>query len=438
MQGDLVDIDTQGALRLRQEKILLWDEQSGRILEVAEAEEIERRYPSLSIERLPAGALILPGAVDCHLHFPQTRQIGMNEADLLPWLSRWIWPEERRLRDPFLAEQIARSFLRHLLRQGTTAALVFGSQYPEANAHLFELGLTLGMSLALGETLQDQDGEAGFSTDRHAILAGVEEQIRTWHGRARLRYALTPRFSPSCSTELLHACGAIFAQQPDLLIQTHINESTAEIQRVREIFPDALDYLDTYERAQLLSPRTVFAHSIHTTAHEMGRMAAARCCIAHCPSSNAFLGSGAFPYRRHLAAGLRVGFGTDVGAGISFSLWREAGHAHLTQMRLPPEERLHLDGAAMLRALTVEGADVLGISHETGRLESGYWADFAIYHPRQGSYLAEMEDHLPIEQRLFRMAIAAEDEMIAATYIAGSLAYQRDPIPHWPWLDDLD
>jgi len=437
--GHLVDIDDKGRLRSREESAVVWDESTGRIVDVLPQEQATQHYPQAIFQRLPHSAMILPGLVDTHIHYPQTRMVGTSAAELFAWLSGHIWPEEALLREPVFAEEVARVFVRQMLRQGTTSAVVFGSQFAYANAHLFELALQLGMALCLGETLQDTDSPSGLLQEDAVLWKSVEQQIALWHNRDRLRYTLSPRFVPSCSRKMLERCGAILREQPDLFVQSHANETRMEVERTMQGVTDAPHPIGIFARYGLLTPRTVLAHSVYSNDDELRCLAEHGAHVAHCPSSNAFLGSGAFPYRRHQQAGVHVALATDVAAGISFSMWREAGHAFLTQMRLAETERLPLDGEALLRAMTRDGARVMGMQDEMGWISPGTWADLVVLHPRPHTYLGSLEHsaQVPLDQRLFRAMTVAEDEMIAATYIAGSLAFQRDPMPRWPWMDEI-
>src|SRR5262249_55214958 len=146
---------------------------------------------------------------------------------------------------------------------------------------------------------------------------------KRWHGVRRLRYAVTPRFSLSCSPELLASCAALLDDVPGSLVTSHLNENPAEIQRVRELFPGSASYLGTYADHGLLGPTSVFAHDVHPTGDELGAIASAGAAVAHCPTSNLMLGSGLFPMRAHLEAGVRVALGSDVGAGTGLSLFKE-------------------------------------------------------------------------------------------------------------------
>lgn len=424
--GHLVDIDKENNLRSRKQHALLWD-RSGKIIFVGSPKEREELYPEAQCIQGSPQSFILPGAIDCHIHYPQTKIIGAYGKDLLAWLNTHVWPEEKKLSSPDYAAQVTQSFFQNLLRAGTTTAVAYGSQFLPATELLLQAAEEIGLGFFVGLTLQDRNTHPELEQNLDEVRANSFALLERWHQRERIRYVVTPRFSPACTTELLGLCGELFAAKPEVYLQTHINESPSEIEWVRDLFPTHKHYLDTYDAFGLLGPRSLFAHSIHTSDEELKRMGEAGCRVVHCPSSNSFLGSGAFPLRKHLQKDIQVAVGTDVGAGTSFSMWREVGHAQLVQMRLHPEQRELFDGARMLKTITVDGARLLGIEDEVGNFEAGKWADFVIMSPPPNSYIRDI--HPPTQdltQSLFQMMISGHENMVQRTFIQGEKVYDRD------------
>src|SRR3954447_2937742 len=295
-----------------------------------EWEDVRRAHPEGEVlDR--RDCVLLPGLVDTHVHYPQIAVIGAMGLELLDWLAQRTLPEEARMADAAHARLTARRFVRGLAANGTTTALVFGAHFPAAQESLFEAADRAGLRVASGLVVSDRN----LREELHVTPERAYEQSKAlaerWHGHGRLRYAVTPRFSVSCSEGILEACGALLAERPDLLLTSHVNENRDEIAFVRELFPWARDYLDTYERHGLVGPNAVLAHDVHVSDDELARLAAARASVAHCPSSNAFLGSGIFSMRRHVAHGVRFALGTDVGAGTGLSLFKEGVMAYHVQ-----------------------------------------------------------------------------------------------------------
>jgi guanine deaminase len=276
----------------------------------------------------------------------------------------------------------------------------------------------------------DRDLGVGLHTTPTLAFEEGAFLARRWHGRGRLRYAVTPRFSLSSSPALLEACGALAASQPGLWTTTHLNETPEEIAAVAERFPGARDYLATYEDAGLVGPRSVFAHDVHVSDDELGRLAAAGAAVAHCPSSNQVLGAGLFPLARHLRHGVRVALGTDVGAGTSLSLPAEALAAYAGQMLLGPEGE-PLTATHLLWWATAAGAAALGLDDRVGDLRPGREADLVSLRPRPGSTLAVALDHAPDAlSALGTLLTLAREDTVEATWVAGSTVWEA-PARGW-------
>ncbi|MGZ4232027.1 MAG: guanine deaminase [Solirubrobacteraceae bacterium] len=367
-------------------------------------------------------SLLLPGFVDCHIHYPQVRMIGAMGLELLDWLRERALPEEARMGDPAYASAVAFEFVRGLAAAGTTTALVFGSHFPGAQEALFSAALKSGLRITSGLVVSDRGLLPELEVSPSQALDANRELISRWHGRGLMRYAVTPRFSASCSEEMLAVCGELAADTEGLLFTTHMNETLDEISLVRSTFPWAGDYLETYERFGLLGSRSVFAHDVHPTDDELRRLGSAGATVAHCPSSNAFLGSGLFPLRRHLDAGVRVALGADVGAGTGFSMLKEGLMAYQTQMLM--RSGVRLGAAELLWLATGAGAAALGLASEVGDLEPGKSADFVLVRPPAGSTLeAVLGRSESVEEALGAVFTLAREESIAEVRVAGKVVW---------------
>jgi guanine deaminase len=328
---------------------------------------LRARHPGEEVVDL-RGGLVLPGFVDTHVHFPQVRAIGGLGMPLLDWLERCALPEEARLADGRYAEAVARDFVAGLVQSGTTTALVFGAHFVPAMDALFaeaaRAGLRITSGLVVGDRLLRDDL---LTTPDRAYDEGRALATR-WHGVGRNRYAVTPRFALSSSDALLRACASLHADVPGAWLTSHINENVREVAEVTRLFA-AEHYLDSYDRYGLVGPRTVLAHNVHPTDDELKLLAARDAVVAHCPTSNCALGSGLFPLRRHVEAGVRVALGSDVGAGTGFCLFKEGLQAYFLQQLLG-DHGLALQPAHLLHLATAAGADALGLA-ELGDLGVG-------------------------------------------------------------------
>lgn len=390
---------------------------AGRVVALGDYSDVRESFPDARTVDCRPG-LILPGLVDLHVHWPQVHVIGAMGLELLPWLQKVTLPEEVRLADPQRARQVARRFLAALRANGVTTSLVFGSHFPQAQDIFFSEAEASGLRIISGMVLSDRGLLAPLhQTPREAYEASMR-LIHRWHGRGRLRYAVTPRFALSASEAMLEVARELLEAAPGLYFQTHLNENLDEIAAVKALFPQYADYLGVYEAFQLLGPRSIFAHNVHPTDDELRRLAATRSAVAHCPCSNSFLASGLFPLRRHLEFGVTFGLGTDVGAGTGFGILKEAMMAYQVQ-RLHPQG-FSLKAAHLLYLATRAGAEALGLQEEIGDLLPGKQADFLWLRPPEGSTLEALLEASPsLEASLGAVFALAGEESIAAVYVGG-------------------
>ncbi len=360
--------------------------EQGRIAACGDYADLKNAHPDAAVCDL-RGSVAVPGFIDTHVHFPQTRIIGGLGLPLLDWLRQHALPEEMRMRDAAYARGVAEEFIRALARHGTTTALVFGAHFEQATEYLFQAARSGGIRIASGLVFSDRLlPDRLLQTPRQAYDIS-RRLIARFHGQNGQRYAVTPRFALSASEGMLEVCSTLLREHPDVLFQTHLNENREEIEGVQAAFPWARDYLAVYERFSLAGPRAVFAHNVHPREAELTRLAETGAAVAHCPCSNAALGSGIFLLRRHLAAGVRVALGSDVGAGIGFGMLKEALQCYLAQ-RLSPDGML-LSPAHLLYLATRAGAEALGLAAETGDFTPGKSADIVCLRPPEGTPLAQ-------------------------------------------------
>ncbi|MBO9713233.1 guanine deaminase [Sphingomonas sp.] len=394
--------------------------EDGRVLACGSHDALARQFAEVPVEAFPGG-LIVPGFVDAHVHYPQTDRIASHGEQLLHWLARHIFPAETAFGDRAHAGETAAFFLDELLRNGTTSALVFATVHAESVDALFEAALARNMRITSGKVLMDLGPEDLRDTPETG-RAESEALIARWAGKGRLGYAVTPRFALTSSDDQLAEAGRLLAEHPEVLLHTHLSENWGEIGDVARRFPEAADYLGVYERFGLVGPRSVFAHCVHLEAEALERMAAAGAGIAFCPTSNLFLGSGLFDLDRATRHGVKVGIGTDVGAGTSFSILATLGEAYkIGQLRgsaLDPFRALHL--------ATAGGAKVMGIGDKVGGLLPGQEADFVVLDAAATPLLARRTKGASLFDRLFALQVLGDDRAVRFTYVAGERAHARD------------
>jgi len=362
--------------------------------------------------------LVLPGFVDTHVHFPQVRAIGGLGMPLLDWLERCALPEEARLADTAYAAGVAADFVDGLARAGTTTALVFGSHFAGAVDTLFEEATRVGLRVTSGLVLSDRIlREDLFTTPDRAHAEGLA-LARKWHGVGRTRYAVTPRFALSCTDDLLASAGDLMRDVPDAFFTSHVNENREEIEGVRALF--GCDYSSSYDKHGLLGPRSVLAHNVHPTRGDLRLLGQRGVAVAHCPTSNAALGSGDFPLGAHLAYGIRVALGSDVGAGSGFCLFKEGLQAYFCQQLLGAEGH-RLTAGHLLHLATAAGADALGLADVTGDMSVGKEFDALWLNPEPGTTLDVALRHAGSPDDALAKAFAlAGPADIRQTWVAGT------------------
>ena len=370
--------------------------------------------------------IVMAGFIDAHIHFPQLRLLAAPGKDLLDWLTRFTFPEEARYGDFDYAKAQADLFLKHLFAHGTTAAMAFCSVHKASADALFEAALARNMALITGKTMMDRNAIPAVHDD--AATGGIDSELlyRAWHGKGRLRYAVSPRFAITSSEAQLKVAGELLQSLPDALMQTHISESIGEIARVKALFPNERDYTAVYERFGLVNDRGIFAHGIHLSESECQRLHAAGATIAHCPTSNNFLGSGLMSMA-HLARQerpVKYAVATDVGGGTSYSMLATLGEAYKVQM-LTGYKASALE---FFRLATLGNAERLRIDHEAGSLDVGKHADIVVLDPKATPVLAARQElSQSLEETLFALMILGDDRAVRATYVAGERVHEQLP-----------
>ncbi|OMG62895.1 guanine deaminase [Stutzerimonas balearica] len=367
-------------------------------------------------------ALITPGFVDTHIHYPQTGMIASYGEQLLDWLDTYTFPTERAFADKAHAGEVAEVFLNELLRNGTTTALVFGSVHKESVDAFFEACEKRNLRMIAGKVLMDRNAPDYLTDTAETGYADSKELIERWHGKGRLHYAVTPRFAPTSTPEQLALAGQLFKEYPDLYMHTHLSENRKEIEWVRELFPERQGYLDVYDHHGLIGARSVFAHGVHLCDEECQRLGETGSAVAFCPTSNLFLGSGLFDLEKVEGFGVRVGLGTDVGAGTSFSQLQSLNEAYKV-MQLQGKK---LDPFKSLYLATLGGARALYLDDRIGNLQPGKDADFVVL-DYQATQLIDyrMRQARTLEEKLFALTILGDDRAVKETFAAGESVHRK-------------
>lgn len=395
----------------------------GTIVDRAPFASLRAHHPGEPVADLRDGVL-LPGLVDTHVHYPQVRCIGALGMPLLDWLEQCALPEEARLADVRYARELAGEFVTALADAGTTTALVFGSHFAPAVDELFTAAAAAGLRVTSGLVVGDRLLRDELHTTPERAYEEGRALASRWHGTGRLRYAVIPRFALSCSEELLASAGALLDDVPGSLFTSHLNENLLEIATVQQLCASTT-YLEAYERHGLVRGSSVFAHNVHATDLELKTLAAAGASVAHCPTSNASLGSGLFALDRHLLFGVGVALGSDVGAGTGFSLFKEGLQAYFLQ-RLRGADGMPLTSTHLLYLATGAGAAALGLGDEIGDLSAGKRFDAVLVRPPDGVPLRRLLAAAPdAEQALAKVFALGTPNDVASVWVDGQVVKQR-------------
>ena len=360
--------------------------------------------------------LIMPGFIDTHVHYPQTEMIASYGEQLLEWLENYTFPFERQFSDLEHGKRVAEFFLTQLLEAGTTTALVFGTVHKESVDAFFTIAQQKKLRMICGKVLMDQNCPDYLSDTAQSGYDDSKALIEKWHNTDRLQYAITPRFAPTCSTEQLNKAGQLLAENPSVYLHTHLSENKSEIAWVEELFPDSDGYLDVYDKSNLLSRRSIFAHGVHLHDSECLRLSETDSAVAFCPSSNLFLGSGLFNLQQVEKFDVNVGLGSDIGAGTTFSMLSTINEGYKTQQlrgdKLSPFKSMFL--------ATLGGAIALDLEGTIGNFVKGAEADFILLDYHATPLMDRRMQHCKtLSEKLFILSMLGDERHVKATHIMG-------------------
>lgn len=370
-------------------------------------------------------AIIVPGFIDCHVHYVQTEIIGACGEQLIDWLNKHTFAAEQKFHDESHARNVARTFLHECLRAGTTTASVFCSVFPVSVEAFFEESEKLNMRNIAGKVLMDQNAPEGLTDTPQSGYDDSKKLIERWHGRGRQLYAVTPRFAPTSSPQQMEMTGAVWREHAGTYLQSHLSESAGEVEWVRRLYPQRDGYVDVYDHYGQLGPRSIFGHGIHLTEVEFQRLHDSGTAIAHCPTSNMFLGSGLFDFSRAMnpARPVRVGLATDLGAGTNFS--------HLVSMneayKVAQLQGYDLNAPRAFYLATLGAARALYLDDRIGSIAVGQEADMVVLDLKATPILDfRMRHTASLDEVMSVLMTLGDDRSVLSTYVAGRKVYARD------------
>ncbi|XP_020283668.1 guanine deaminase [Pseudomyrmex gracilis] len=427
--GPVIQTDESGELIIKEHLAIFT--QDGKIIRIEEnvpigQQEIEYYLKDFSVDEvniLSHGQFMIPGFIDCHIHAVQFPNLGLGyDKSLLDWLETYTFPLEKRYTDTNFAERVFDAVVKQTIRTGTTTACYFASLYAEACIILANKAAELGQRAFIGKVNMNFPREDGYyeSTEKSIenTVAFIEsiEQI----GNSLVRPVITPRFALSCDMQLMKRLGEI-AKARDLHIQSHVSENLAEIDAVKKAFSDQFSYTAVYDSAGLLTSKTLLAHGVYLEDSELVILKERGTAIIHCPSSNIYLKSGLCDVQRLKAHNIKVGLGTDVSGGASYSILNEMRSVLQVSnsLSMMKDNYTQLSYKDVFHMATSGGAKALSIEDKLGNLMPGKEFDALIIDLNaEGSLLDNFREYT-LEEKLQRFIYSGDDRNVISVYIKG-------------------
>jgi len=421
--GDAFRDGLESTMRYEPDAIVAMAE--GKITHFGPASVVRARLPDDTVvKEYGKDTVIMAGFIDCHVHYPQTQIIGAFGQQLVDWLNKYTFVAEQQFADAEHAREVAKVFLQECLRAGTTSAAVYCTVYPQSVDAFFEEAAKLGMRMIAGKVLMDRNAPAALTDTPQQGYDESLALIKKWHDKGRLLYAVTPRFAASSTPEQMEMAGALWNEHPGTYLQSHVSENRGEVSWVKELYPQRSGYLDIYDHYRQLGPRSIYGHGIWLTGQELQRCHETGTAIAHCPTSNQFLGSGLFNMAKAMdpSRPVRVGLATDIGAGTSFSMLQTLNEAYKVAQ---------LNGNALSSGhafyLATRGtAQALYLEDRIGSVAVGLEADVIVLDLKSTPVIEYRMRHCrDLDEALFIQMTMGDDRAVLATYVAGKLLYHR-------------
>ena len=398
--------------------------EGGKITQVGRAQDILPSLDGVEIKHY-TDSIIIPGFIDSHVHYPQTEIIGAYGEQLLDWLNNYTFIAEQGFKNKEHASEVAKVFLKEQFRNGVTSSTVYCTVFPQSVDAIFEEAEKYDMRIMAGKVCMDRNApEALLDTPQRAYDES-SALIKKWHNKGRAEYVITPRFVPTSTPEQMEMMQALAVENPDMLIQSHVSENVNEVAWVKDLCPKAKDYTDAYAQYGLVRPRAIYGHGIHLTDRELSVFSETGAAVAHCPTSNFFLGSGCLNVKklRDKNRPVHVGLATDLGAGTSFSMLQTMNEAYkAAQMNGTPYTSLHSFYLASRGT-----AEALGLQDKIGTIAVGMEADLTVLNLKSTPIIGyRMKYAKDLEEALFIQMTLGDDRAIAATYVAGKEVYRAN------------
>ncbi len=400
--------------------------EDGKIKEVGDADKILKGF-SCDIKTYSKDEIIMPGFIDSHLHFPQTQMIASYGKQLLDWLNNYTFVAEQQFAKKSHADMIAKMFYKQLIKNGVTTAMAYCSVHPQSVDAFFEEACRYGMRMIGGKVMMSRNAPPELTVSPEQSYNESKALIEKWHNKNRCHYAVTPRFAITCPEEELQYASDLMKSYDKLYMQTHLSENKDEIAFTMSLFPDRKNYTDIYEYYGLLGERCVLGHVIHTTEEELEILSKTGTVIAHCPTSNGFLGSGLLNIERAKREDrpVHVGIASDVGAGTSFSPLQTLGEAY----KVAQLQGQSLSSVRGFYLSTLGNARALHLEDKIGSFKQNSDADIVVLTNKGTPFMEFRQSYSKdILEELFVQMTLGDDRSIKSVYSGGNKIYSDNQV----------
>ena len=361
--------------------------------------------------------LITAGFIDCHMHYPQTGIISSFGKRLIDWLNDYTFPEEKKFIDPEYASKIASLTLNLCLQNGTTTVSSFCTSSPTSVNKFFEEANKREMCVVAGKTCMNRNAPDYLLDTVNSSYHESKKLIEKWHKNNRLVYTISPRFAPTSTPEQLECLGNLWSEFPDCLMQTHLSEQEEEIHWVKNLFPNAKNYLNVYEQFDLVRENSIFGHCIHLSDKELDILQERNSSVAHCPTSNLFIGSGIFNLKSFNKKKIKVGLATDTGGGTFFSMLKTMSETY----KISQLSQFSIHPAQLLWLATMGSSTALNLQKEIGNIEKNYFADLNVIDLSSTKEIDQRKSRANnIWEAIFPTLIMGDDRAIISTWVNGN------------------
>ena len=415
IKGNIISAPEFGKLEITENGYLIAED--GKIK--GTYQKLPQEYEDAFIEDY-GDALVMQSFSDMHLHAPQYPMLGIGmDRPLLEWLNTYTFPTEARFADKDFARTTYHRLAGELAAKGTTRVCMFSSIHREATLILMEELENAGITGYVGKVNMDRNGGENYLETTEESISETVRWLEECHFE-HIKPMITPRFTPSCSKELMQELGKI-AKEKNLPIQSHLSENTSELDLVKSLHPDCTQYWESYQKYGLWNDQTLMAHCVWSDETERKAIKEAGVWAVHCAASNENLVSGYAPVRVMMNEGLNVVLGSDIAGGDHLSMFKNITAA----IRASKARRIMDDRKTEF--LSVIEAFFLGTS-----AAAPFFGEKPGFAPGNALHAIVVEDRtlpvvrpLSIRERLERCIYRREHGCVLAVYSEGKKIYKK-------------